>query len=343
MALSARSLGGGIEKDQAFDLIGRLEKQVDISKSPQGDLASWNDPTGNTDAVTLTAVVLQALILKNPNHPLAEAAARYLLAQGKGGNFGNTKSTRETLIALWQYANAPRKGKGPSIPVTLSLGDQKKNVEMMPYSFTSWLEEKRSVEDLKKAPSPYTVKLEKAAKIPGVLYYQSLLSSYFPMALVPRREDGLILSREFYSLDDLREEKPVTEFKLGENYKVTLTVLAPQRLPQLVVEHLLPAGLAPVDFGFSTTSPELKTALQEAERESPSLTPNEFNHEEIHDDRVMWYAGSLPAGIYKIRHVVRAATPGQFQAPGATAFPFYDSRFFARSRSMVVQVTSQEK
>ena len=56
----------------------------------------------------------------------------------------------------------------------------------------------------------------------------------------------------------------------------------------------------------------------------------------------MWYAPWASYGIYKIRHVVRASTVGTFQAPGATAFPFYDTDYFARSRSMVVEVKDTE-
>ncbi|MFO1519469.1 MAG: MG2 domain-containing protein [bacterium] len=320
------------------DLVKRLRKQVQTAKGPQGEIAYWDDPSHVWDAVTTTAVALQALLSHQADDELAEPGARYLISKAKLGNFGHTQATRESLSALWQYSTAPHKDKG-NVPVTLSVASANKTEDLPAYSLSHWLEEIFPLDKLP-ADTLFGIQIAKPEKAPGALYYQATLTSYFPMDLVPRKEDGLIISREFYAIDDLKEEHPLKSFKRGESYKASLTVMVPKTLSQLTVEHLLPAGFEPVDFELSTSNQELKESLNQSEN-SPVALPSAFTHEEIHDDRVMWYGARVPAGIYNIRHVVRASTVGQFQAPGATAFPFYDTGYFGRSRSMVVKVEGE--
>jgi alpha-2-macroglobulin len=345
LALAIRALGGAVDPEAAWDLIDRLEKQAQVTQSTQGNLASWKDSVGVWDEATTTAVALEAVLMRHPDAPLTESAVRFLISRAKRGNFGNTLATRESLLALWRYASLPRREKG-TVTVDVVINGRKKTQEMALNSPTALFEDVMTVDQIAKEKSPFVLQVSKPPKSPGALYYQASLSSYFPMASVPRREEGLIIAREFYALDDLKEEKPLKNFKLGESYKATLTVLVPERVSQLTVEHLLPSGFEPVDFDLATADPDLQNALlasKDSDLKSPLLTPPEFGHEEIHDDKVMWSASRVSPGIYKFRHVVRAATAGKFQAPGATAFPFYNGRYFGRSRSDVITIETSEK
>lgn len=342
LTLAMHEMGDAADVGEKKATVKRLRKLARVTKDERGEQATWEDPARVWDGTTMTAIALEALLTRDaPGESLVDAAMLELLSRAHGGDFGHTRATREALIALWHYSQAV-KAEGSGIAATLQIGGRTRTESLAPFSPTAWLNEHLSITELGKEQQPTPIVIAKPADAPGALYYQALLTTYLPMEQVPRREDGILITREFYAMDDVREERPLNTFTVGQSYKTVLTVMPLTALDQLVVEHLLPAGFEPVDFSLATANPELAQGLRDAvdaDVKSPTLVPREFSHEEIHDDRVMWYAPSVGAGIYKLRHVVRAATAGEYRAPGATAQPFYDPNFFARSRSLTVTVT----
>lgn len=297
------------------------------------DALLWHDPQGVWDDLTTTAVAVQAL------HVAGAIDARdggiAALTRQATARTASTRALREVLLAL-RAAAAPTEAGAADVTARLLWNGQAQDIPLS-RDLTRWFTQYTPVADI--GAGEQTLELTPPdARTP--LYYRAALTTYFPMAQVPRREDGMIIAREWYALDDLHEATPLTTFEQGKNYKATLTVLLPRGYSQLAVEHLLPAGFEPVDFGLTTSNPELQQALADAatQDKSPTLTPPEFGHVETQDDRVMWTANWAGSGVYKLRHVARAATPGTYQAPGATAYPFYAPDIGGRSRSMVVTV-----
>lgn len=337
LVLALHAMGDRIDQDEKKGLIKRLRKQVQKEKSDSGELAYWKDSQGVWDPVTATAVALRALLSTDPEDGWVNPALGFLFSKAKYGNFGGTRATRETLLALGQYGLAQHRDGG-EIALTWKLGPEGGTLNLPPFSFLKWLEKFFPSSVMKTWGAAVDLTLSKPPKSAGTVFYQADLSAYYPMAQVPRVEDGLILSREFYELDDYKEEKPLQTFQLGKNYKARVTVLVPATLSQLTVEHLIPAGFEPVDFSLATSNTEAAEELADAEQMLPAYLPELFTHEETMDDRVLWYGERVYPGIFGIAHVVRAATEGVFQAPGATAQPLSDKEYFARSRSMLVTI-----
>ncbi|MBI4237250.1 MAG: hypothetical protein HY696_02380 [Deltaproteobacteria bacterium] len=342
LALAMHEMGDAADSGEKKATVKRLRKLAQVTKGERGEQAAWADPARVWDGTTMTAIALEALLTRdNAGEDLVDAAMRAVMSRARGGDFGHTRATREALIALWQYSQSS-KTEESGIATTLQIGGRTRTESLAAFSPTAWLHERLSIAELSAEPQPTPLVIRKSADVPGALYYQALLTTYLPMEQVPRREDGIIIAREFYAMDDVREARPLATFTVGQSYKAVLTVMPLTALDQLVVEHLIPAGFEPVDFSLATANPELAAGLRDAvdaDIKSPSLVPPDFSHEEIHDDRVMWYARVASAGIYKLRHVVRAATAGTYRAPGATAQPFYDAAYGARSRSLTVTVT----
>jgi uncharacterized protein YfaS (alpha-2-macroglobulin family) len=189
-----------------------------------------------------------------------------------------------------------------------------------------------------------------------------VLKYYLPPEKTPTREEGLIVSREYYSLDDVKEEEPLTEFKVGENYKGHIVLVAPQEMNYVLVQDLLPAGFEPIDMTLAITSRAVIRAARakpDASLESGEIllspeTPSSgyadvisvedygtdyaFQHQEIRDDAIVWSDEVIPPGVYHIRYPVRATTAGTFLMPGAVAFEFYEPEIFGRSRTRVVEI-----
>ena len=99
----------------------------------------------------------------------------------------------------------------------------------------------------------------------------------------------------------------------GEIVIVEITVESTQRLDNLVINDLLPAG-------FEIENPRLATRDALPWLANSSFTPQRI---EMRDDRLVIFA-DLSAGKHVYRYVVRAVTRGRFRLPPITAFCMYD-------------------
>ena len=179
--------------------------------------------------------------------------------------------------------------------------------------------------------------------LPGRLYYTVHLRYLTPATDVEALNRGFAISHRYSLLDS--PETAVTEVKLGDTVRVTLTVLVPADRHYVVVEDLLPAGLEPLDTRLQTIDPALKAQL-EAERlkaatakQGGYMAPwfrwywSPWQFTETRDDRTVLIAGNLPKGVYEYTYYARATTPGDFFVAPAHAEETYFPETFGRSDS----------
>jgi len=124
----------------------------------------------------------------------------------------------------------------------------------------------------------------------------------------------------------------------------------------VVVDDPLPAGLEAVDQSLRTTGslPPYEGApkLEGDSREGPVgqkwlygswdggwWTP--WEHKEIRDDRVLWFARQLWRGSYQASYVARATTAGRFVRPPAQAEEMYNPAVHGRSEGGVFSIWSR--
>lgn len=200
---------------------------------------------------------------------------------------------------------------------------------------------------------PAVITMEKQGE--GTLYYDMELKYYLPPDKAPTREEGIIISREYYALDDADEKAPLINFKVGENYKGHITIVVPQAMNYILVQDLLPAGFEPIDMQLAISSQAARLAAREEDsggraewEDSPKYDDVirktdygmnfGFKHQEVRDAAIVWSDELVPPGVYHIRYPVRATTAGKFLMPGATAFEFYRPEIFGRSRTRIIEI-----
>jgi uncharacterized protein YfaS (alpha-2-macroglobulin family) len=161
---------------------------------------------------------------------------------------------------------------------------------------------------------------------------------------------GLTVERWYEGFEDGR---PLTEVAEGALVRVRLRVTLPADREYLAIEDLLPAGLEAVDLSLRTSStlgpfqtPDAEQAAREGDRiaggtpwnpwhgwfgswDSGWWTP--WEHRELHDDRVVWFARQLWKGTYVVSYVARATTAGRFVRPPAHAEEMYNPGVTGRS------------
>jgi uncharacterized protein YfaS (alpha-2-macroglobulin family) len=159
---------------------------------------------------------------------------------------------------------------------------------------------------------------------------------------------GIVVERWFERFDDGR---PTTEVTEGELVRGRLRITVPSDREFVAVEDLLPAGLEVVDLSLRTSrslGPFESERSEAAERAGDRANPDEsstpwvygswdggwwspWEHKEIRDDRVLYFARVLWKGTYTASYVARATTAGRFVRPPAHAEEMYNPSLGGRS------------
>lgn len=296
-----------------------------------------------------TAIVLKALLETRSDHPLIEKTARQLISAERKGYWENTHATLWAMDALSEYMKRAG-GMEPDFVARVLLDGS--TIAEEPFDRNSMEKVVQKIIPLTELPDGEAIPIEISKKGVGRLYYDAELKYYLPVQAAPTREEGVIVRRDFFELADKKEERPITKFKAGENYKSSVTVVVPAVRKELMVEDLLPAGLEPMDSKLSGANREAIRLMMDSDTseksfleerrimlESPYWYPLVFAKEQTMDDRKFWAADEVPAGVYHFRHVVRAMTPGIFMAAGARAFEMYRPEIFGRGVSRVIEIS----
>jgi hypothetical protein len=132
--------------------------------------------------------------------------------------------------------------------------------------------------------------------------------------------------------------------RAGDVLRVGLLVRMPSTLAEdrggyvAITDHL-PAGFEPVQTDLATVAsvPELDASHPFAQVLRSG--GNEASHMELHDDRVNVYFDRVWGDFIAASYVVRAVTPGSFEAPPASAELMYEpaSHGYTESRKVVIQ------
>ncbi|MDQ2668409.1 MAG: hypothetical protein M3Z05_20810 [Gemmatimonadota bacterium] len=207
--------------------------------------------------------------------------------------------------------------------------------------------------------SQFSVREHDAGALRLNLASSSRTPTYFAMTLfeVPlarpvRADDGGIGVERWYESYD--GGKPISEVREGELVRVRLRITVPADREFVVVDDALPAGLEAVDLSLRTSAslppfagaPRLTADMREGSPGQRYLygswdggwwTP--WEHKEIRDDRVLYFARQLWKGSYQASYVARATTAGTFVRPPAQAEEMYNPAVHGRSDGGIFTVT----
>lgn len=161
----------------------------------------------------------------------------------------------------------------------------------------------------------------------GKVYYDILFKYYLPIELLEPKEEGFSITQNYYSLDDTEEKTPLKSLKYGENIKSKISLVVPDARNNVMVEDIIPAGLEIVDFSLKTSRSE----YQELVNKSWNGGLWYFNHKEVRDDRLAYFADYLPAGVYELEYIARVTSEGSFADLPARVEEMYQPDVFART------------
>ncbi|HUC41540.1 MAG TPA: hypothetical protein VMR92_11935, partial [Gemmatimonadales bacterium] len=163
--------------------------------------------------------------------------------------------------------------------------------------------------------------------------------------------------------EDYDTGKPIVSAPEGSLVRVRLRITVAADRQFVALTDPLPAGLEAVDLSLRTTG-----QLPGPGAAAPETTPSEetdeqsgyyswgwyygswdagwwspFDHKELRDDRVVYFATVLWTGRYTATYVARATTPGTFMRQPAHAEEMYNPAVQGRSDGGVFTVTQRQQ
>lgn len=319
---------------------GTLATELLAAAQTRGDLSWWPaerdallDDFGDTTAEA-TALVLEALAVREPQNPLLERAARWLIANRSPGGFWiSTKQTAFALRGLLAFVRARGEQATPATADVFVNGTLAGTRSFDAKSIT--------------APDPAFVEVPATAgtnsirivrRGGGVIYYDAAVRYYDkPAAAEPTGSRKLALLRKYAVLSPVTRNGRIvyheTPFagtvKTGDLLIVRLTIAGANDWRYLMIEDPIPAGTEPVE----------RDSLYELEQRPTWYWGSQ---RELRDDRVVFFQESLGSGRAEFSYLLKVTTPGQFNAMPARVAPMYVPDVSASSEVVPVTVSAED-
>lgn len=295
-------------------------------EEPETDYWNWN-----TD-LRSTAIVLGAFVRINPEAAHTTDAVRWLMAHRRADGWGSTQETAWTLLALTDWLTYSKEFESSYSYAVGVNGDSLAQGQASAENLTTPVNV--TITDGQLSEQVNYLVIARGAGT-GSLYYTTYLNAELPVKDVKSLDRGIIVSRQYFSIDDAK--KPITEVGRGDLVHVRVTIVAPAALHYVIVNDPLPAGFEAVDASLLTDVqvPDTYTVLDFARRGWGWWY---FTHTELRDEKVVLSADYLPAGTYVFTYLARASTAGTFNVIPTTAYEFYFPDVYGRGDGTVFVV-----
>ncbi|HWU90706.1 MAG TPA: hypothetical protein VN253_25745, partial [Kofleriaceae bacterium] len=315
----------------APDQLAELERQIVAGISVADGRATVSDHAAGYDHmaymstdVRAAAMTLAALLEVDPGSPMIDPLAAGLkAARGRTGAWISTQENLWALVALAEYG---RRGATGDTTVEITAGGK--------------LVSKRKITGGEIA----TTKLALGALAGDDLRITTDKGGVVSARVTEARVDagaavanGFAISRRY--VDGAGKE--VSSFKAGDMVTVKLTVKADAARRWIALVDPIPAGFEVVNpklaaGGAQPGQPADDTAAARRRSFWYAVT---WDHQEMRDDRVLWFADQMRAGEYELAYQARATIDGTFTAMPASIEAMYEPELRARTTRATVTVT----
>ena len=357
----AELLAGRSDRSAARNQLRHVWRDVEMAGIRVDIPDSLLRTLGFRSHVRPVARLLRATMAIDSSHPRLAALIERVVQQGRAERdwAWNTQDYAEATKVLADLAIARARSTTPSSITVRSARVNGDSRVLLLGSNSTPIDSAVSLEGLLE-PGKTGVSLPLRIESSGAPVFYSLTVDEVPLE-PPTRPDaqGMIVERWYERFDD---GKPVTEVTEGDLVRGRLRITVPADREFVAVEDLLPAGLEVVDVSLRTSSfgPFQSEASREAEQSGDRANPSAasslpwmygswvggwwspWEHREIRDDRVVYFARVLWKGSYTATYVARATTAGTFVRPPAHAEEMYNQSLGGRSDGGIFKVVPRQ-
>ncbi len=326
--------------DQKKDARGEnLSRELVNAAETRGDVTWWpvsSDPLlediGDT-SVEASALALKALSARDPNNPLLERVARWLVLNRTAGAYWvNTKQTALSLQGLLAYMRV--RNERPA-PVTADVFVNGSRVGSRSFDAQSLTAPNPVLLESPASDGINAVRIVKQGA--GALYYDASVRYYDKPAAADRTGSRkLALVRRYSTLSPVQRNGRIVyregafngTARPGDLILVRLTTAGTPDWRYLMLEDPIPAGTEQVE----------KEEGYELEQRGSWLFGSQ---REFRDDRTVFFLSDFSAGRYEFTYLLKVTTPGTFSAMPARISPMYVPDVSASSDIATLAVTPE--
>ena len=271
--------------------------------------------------IRATAMTLAALLEVDPRSPLLDPLVAGLrAARNRDGAWGTTQENLWSLVALAAYGK--RAQTGP-VSAAITVGGKPLAAHRIAGSEVQTVRARLAdlagdrIDIAAAGTAHVTVRVTEARRDPG-----------------DATATGFTLARSYLDASGA----PATAFHAGDFVTVKLTVTA-------ATDHRWVALVDPLPAGFEAVNPALASG-KPSDPPSPTRarwTPVTWDHQNLRDDRVEWFADHMAAGHYELTYQARATIDGHFTAAPATVEAMYQPDQHARTAREAITVTAASR
>jgi uncharacterized protein YfaS (alpha-2-macroglobulin family) len=125
---------------------------------------------------------------------------------------------------------------------------------------------------------------------------------------------------------------------------VRLSITVDQNRKWVAVVDPLPAGLEPINSKLAAGGSDINNQQQQdpdnwQTRRQKWINAITWDHQEMRDDRVLWFADNVSSGTYELEYQARATIDGTFAVMPATIEAMYAPDVRARTARTAFTVT----
>jgi uncharacterized protein YfaS (alpha-2-macroglobulin family) len=275
-----------------------------------------------------TALILQAMVETQPENSLIPKVVRWLIDRQKNGCWRSTQENWYVVDALATYFKVYEKEE-PNFTAEVRLAGGELMKELFKGRTLDTRFKEMPLSDLQRG-ALYPIDFLKHG--PGRLYY-TVRMNYYPSGQTKAKEEGISVIKTMERFTTGADSIPT--ISAGAISKVTITISTNQARNFIVVDDPVPAGLEIVNTSFQTTGTNL---AQQEQGRTDWWEWNPFRHREMYDDKALFFADYLPAGVHTLTYLVRATSYGTFQAPATRAEGMYEPEVFGQTSSKLIRV-----
>jgi uncharacterized protein YfaS (alpha-2-macroglobulin family) len=276
-------------------------------------------------------VLLEALMVDEPQSDLVPKLVKGLLAHRTAGRWGSTQENAFVLLALDGYFDKYEKPT-PDFVARAWLGDKYAGDHTFRGRSTDYSKidvPMRFLADMKEGD------LTLAKEGTGRLYFR-IGMQYAPEDLRPPPADqGFTVSRSYEAVEDpgdvRKDASVVWHFKAGKKVRARVTMVAPARRYHVALVDPIPAGIEPMNPALAVTG-----TIPQSPDDQKNADPywywhsTWYEHQNMRDERVEAFAPLVWDGVHEYVYTARATTPGNFVVPPPKAEEMYSPEVFGR-------------
>jgi len=317
-----------------------LENRIDIDSRgaflPPAKNVTWQY---YATPIKDTAMLLKVLVEDKKDNEILDRLMRWLLrSRSKDGAWGSTNNTLSVIDAFTDYINWQKENESNFDLTILLDGVEKQSFGYTPETVLSQNSLEVPVGEMKFGSiGSILFRKKDNNELNNNFYYDISLKYFLPINQIPPRDEGFTIERDFFAIDDKKNENPIKEAKVGDVLRGHIKLLVPAQRNFVSVEDFIPAGTELVNFNLATEDQSL--IAEDGNNNRDNYWWDYYNDGKLHpdmveyrNDRLFLFTEGLSEGEYEYDYYVRVLVPGKFHHLPAVASEMYFPENFGRTR-----------